>query len=408
MDSPAEINPLRIDSDRGLAGFLDRITGCSSIAVDMESNGFHRYRERVCLVQIAAGGIVALVDTIAIANISALGAIFADSRMEKIMHSTDYDLRSFDRDYGFRFHNIFDTSVAASFAGSRMLGLGTILSEYLGVEIAKSKRLQRHDWSARPISEEAVRYAALDVLHLHALREVLAGRLNELGRMSWVREECDRLEAIRYCPPEPPETAFLSVKGVRSLKPRERAVFRELYLLREREAAEADRPPFKVFSSNLMMQLSQHPEAEITEFDGIPPSRKQRLMAEIREAVRRGLEAPPVPYNGKPENFRGRMEPDASALLAGMKEWRTRTGNELGIDPALVWPAKSLEELACGCNGSGTAGSGTAGSGTDGELRKNGIPLVRNWQREQFGESLRELLINPVKPVTPVDEALVG
>ncbi|MBI5142541.1 MAG: HRDC domain-containing protein [Nitrospirae bacterium] len=387
IDNPSEISPLRINSGSGLAAFLDRISGCASIAVDMESNGFHRYRERVCLVQIAARGIVALVDTIAIADVSALGAIFADPKIEKIMHSTDYDLRSFDRDYGFRFRNIFDTSIAASFAGSRMLGLGTILLEYLGVEIAKSKRLQRHDWSARPISEEAVRYAALDVLHLHALRDVLAGRLNELGRMAWVREECDRLEAIRYCPPEPPETAFLSAKGVRALKPRERAVFRELYLLREREASDVDRPPFKVFSSGLMMQLAQNPEAEITEFDGIPSSRRQRLLAEIREAVRRGIEASPVLYNGKPENFRGRMEPSASALLAKMKDWRTNKGVELGIDPALVWPAKSLEELAGGCNG-----NGTPGTETHVELQKNGIPLVRNWQREQFGESLRELL----------------
>ena len=136
------------------------------VCLDIESNGLHRYPERVCLVQLASEGSVFLIDPIATPDMSSLGGLLSDPSVEKVLHSADYDLRSLDRDWGFRISNLFDTSVAAAFLGSTSLGLAAVLQEYLGVQIPKSRRLQRADWTVRPLSEEARLYAASDVLHL--------------------------------------------------------------------------------------------------------------------------------------------------------------------------------------------------------------------------------------------------
>ena len=120
-----------------------------------------------------------------------------------IFHSADYDIRSMDRDWGFRVRGLFDTSIAAAFAGSERLGLAAVLKEYLDVEVNKDKKLQRADWSLRPLPEEMLRYAAEDVLHLARLKATLDGKLARLGRTAWVREEVERLARVRIRPRTP-------------------------------------------------------------------------------------------------------------------------------------------------------------------------------------------------------------
>ncbi len=260
-----------------------------SIAVDMESNGFHRYKERVCLIQIAANGTVALVDPLAVHDLSALGEIFADTSIEKILHSADYDIRSFDREYGFRLKNIFDTSIAAGVIGSNKLGLGNVLMEYMGMSIPKSKKLQRRDWGIRPLVSEAINYAAQDVYHLHALRNLLVEKLDELGRRPYLDREHSKLETIRYVQPVPPEKAFLSVKGVKRMTPRQKAVFREIYLFRDSEAKRLDRPPFKVFPNTAIMELAKNPNKNLFSIKGLPARQANAFRHGISKAIQRGL-----------------------------------------------------------------------------------------------------------------------
>ncbi len=260
-----------------------------SIAVDMESNGFHRYRERICLIQVAANGTVALVDPLAVHDLSMLGEIFSNPSIEKILHSADYDLRSFDRQYGFRLKNIFDTSIAAGILGSRKLGLGNVLMEHLGMNIPKSKKLQRRNWGIRPLATDAINYAAQDVYHLHALRNLLAEKLEKLGRMSYLHRENAKLEKIRYVQPVPPEKAFLSVKGVKRLTPRQKAIFREIYLFRDSEAKKLDRPPFKVFPNTAILEIAKNPYKNLATIKGLPARHADSLRHGIDKAIKRGL-----------------------------------------------------------------------------------------------------------------------
>ena len=125
------------------------------VALDTEANGYHRHPERVCLIQLATRKRLYVIDPIEIDDMAPLGPLLASRRVEKVIHGADYDIRGLDRDWGFRIANIFDSSIAARFAGMEKIGLAAALEECLGIRVEKRKRLQRADWSRRPLSDEA-------------------------------------------------------------------------------------------------------------------------------------------------------------------------------------------------------------------------------------------------------------
>ena len=186
---------------------------------------------------------------------SPLGEVLANPGVETVLHSGDHDIRSLDRDWGFHVGNLFDTSIAAAFVGSERLGLASTLQDFLEVTIPKEKNIQRSDWSVRPLSDEALAYAAGDVRHLFGLRERLVARLRALDRIHWVREECDRLAEIRYNPPDP-ELAVFAVRGSRELDGSGLAILKALMEYRERHALRLGRPHFRVIPDGTLVSLA--------------------------------------------------------------------------------------------------------------------------------------------------------
>ena len=362
-----------------LAEVVRRASGSRVVGLDIESNGLHRYPERVCLVQLASEGSVFLIDPIAISDMSSLGGLLSDPSVEKVLHSADYDLRSLDRDWGFRIRSLFDTSVAAAFLGSTSLGLAAVLQEYLGVQVPKSRRLQRADWTVRPLSEEARIYAASDVLHLERTRDVLVARLDRLSRLAWVREECERLAKIRHRPVDT-EWAFLSTKGSHALDGRGLAVLRSLHRFREREAVRRDRPPFKVMSDALLVGLAASPESDLETVKGLGRYGRHPASKPLRAAIHGGVRDDVVRRPRRRSRSARRLGPydrsKTAERLRSAKGWRTRQGQRLGLDPALLWPTASLERLA------------DRRSNVDEEIEG---PDVRAWQRRELGDSLRAL-----------------
>jgi ribonuclease D len=347
------------------------------VAADLESNGFFRYPERICLVQLATGDAVHVIDPLSIDDPAPLGKLLADPSVAKIFHSADYDIRSLDRDWGFHIRGLFDTSIAAAFVGSEKLGLAAILKEYLDVDVNKDKKLQRADWSRRPLTDEMLRYAAQDVAHLARLKGVLDGKLARLGRTEWVREETDRLARVRHTPPDE-EWGFLSVKGSRDLDGRGLAVLKSLHSFRENEALMLDRPPFKVLSDAVLASLAADPHADISKVKGIGRYGRGPAVSKVRRAIKEGLGSPPVrrPRQRRAEGERLSPKERARARdrLRLLKGWRSDQAAKLGLDPPLIWPAASLGRLAA---------------------KPDSLPSelecedVRRWQRREFGDSLR-------------------
>lgn len=345
-----------------------------AIALDTESNSFHHYPEQLCLIQIATRHKVYIIDTIALKDIAPLKKVLIDDSIKKVIHGADYDIRSLDRHCGFHIRNLYDTNIAARFAGTTRVSLGALIEDLLGVTIQKSKRLQRANWGQRPLSAEALSYAAADVRYLLSLGEILDQRLQALGRSAWVAEECARLEEVRYTAPNL-EAAYLSVKGSKNLDERGLAILQSLFQFREEEARRQRRPPFFVMPDEALIFIAANPAVALTEVPGIGQTGLQRFGRGLLRALRDGLSAAPVrrvPFMNDERFSREQLE-----RLRSLKAWRASLGDALSIDPTLLWPMASLERLA------------RAPDTLTVELTSENI---RRWQRDNFASSLHTYL----------------
>ncbi len=340
------------------------------IALDTESNSFHRYPEQLCLIQIATLHKVYIIDTIILKEIGSLREALAHASIVKIIHAADYDIRSLDRHCGFRVRNLYDTDIAARFAGLTRVGLAAVIEDLLGVTIPKSKRLQRADWGRRPLSAEALDYAATDVRYLFAVKEALDQRLHDLGRTDWVAEECARLEEVRYTAPSL-ETAYLSVKGVKDLDGRGLAILRSLFLFREEEAQRQHRPPFFIMPDTALISLATSPTAALSDVPGLGQTGLQRFGRALQQALRVGLAAQPI--SRPPPITDERMSRKQVQRLDLLKAWRISLAATLSVNPSLLWPMVSLKRLA------------KAPDTLDSELASADI---RRWQHDRFTVAL--------------------
>jgi len=357
---------------------VDRLRRAPRLAVDVEADGFHRYPERVALVQIADdSGAVWLVDVLAVDDIGALGELLGDPTVTVVMHAAGYDVRSLHRDHAFGVRGLFDTAVAAQFCGARRTGLGHVVEDWLGVHLDKAKRLQRTDWSARPLPAAALTYAAADVRSLLDLADRLSQRLRELGREQWVAEECERVEAERFRPPEPAEEAMFAVTGARDLSDEERAVLRELVLFREAEARRTGRPPYRIMSGAALLALAVNPKQPLERLAGVDSRVAGAGRVRLQEALRRGRTGPPVPWPCSPRRFVWPRQGQERLRL--LKGWRAEQAAVLDLDPGVVWPADHLKQVALHPD--------LATAGLD---RGRALPCVRAWQWQVLGPSLEQ------------------
>ena len=353
-----------------LSHAVQGMSDSSAIAIDTESNSRHRYPEQLCLIQIATGHKIYIIDAISLKDLTPLKAILEHGSIMKILHGADYDIRSLDRHRGFHIRNLFDTEIAARFSGATQFGLAALLKDILGLNIEKSNRLQQSDWGLRPLSAEAIEYAASDVRHLFDLQEILDQRLRALGRTEWVAEEFARLEQVRYTEPNL-ETAYLSIKGAKNLDGPSLAILQSLFRFREMVARRLRRPPYFIIPDPALISLSVNPTLALAEVPGLGQMAIQRFGRGIQQAVTEGIAAPPIHV---PPCTIERLSIEQIQRLNGLKAWRISLGETLSIEPFFVWPTASLERLA------------KAPDTLDAEL---GSDSIRRWQRENFSQSLR-------------------
>ena len=350
------------------------------VAVDTEAASFHRYRDRIYLLQISTRDQTALIDPLAIADLDPVGALLADAKVEKVFHDADYDLRVLDRDYGFRPVRLFDTRIAAQLVGEPAIGLAALLEKYVGVKLAKEH--QKADWSQRPLPPAMLAYAAADTRHLLDLRDALERRLKESGRLAWAEEEFVRLEGLRWTGAAGSDAdGYLRVKGAKGLPPRALAAFRELHRWREGVAQRDDKAPFRVIGNDALLAASRAlplAPADLPRIKELPASLARRHGDALLAAVARALALPErdlprlerVARLPKDPNFDGRVE--------RLKGVRNRFATELGLDPGVLCGRTTLEAVAR------ARPNDRAGLTRVGELRR--------WQIQVLGDALLEVL----------------
>jgi len=369
-----------IDRPEQLRSAADRIRVATLLGIDTEAAGYHRYFDRLSLVQVSTREEHFLIDPLALEDLAPLGAALADPDVEVIFHDADYDLRILDRDLGFRIRGLFDTQIAAAFLGERSLGLGAIVERFLGISLPKA--FQRADWAERPLSQGMMEYAATDTAHLPDLRDRLREALEAAGRLTWAEEEFRRREeGTRWVESENGTEAFMRMKGARDLPPRGLAILRELHAWREETSRERDQATFRVLGNQAMLAMSAQPPRDtkaLGAVSGVGESLVRRHGRELIAAVERGLAVAESELPRFPPPRRWERDPELEAKIEELKAIRNRAAERLQLDPGFLMSRALLEEVARRAPGS--------------EEEILAVPDVRRWQVEAFGADLLQAL----------------
>jgi ribonuclease D len=284
--NPPVLSPSFVADSASLASLVRRLEGEPRVALDTESNSFHAYRERVCLLQISVPGEDFIVDPLAV-DVRPLGPVLGGER-ELVLHGADYDVRCLRREFGWDLGRIFDTMAAARRLGMKELGLAALVREQFGVRL--SKEHQRADWARRPLGRDQLRYAALDTHFLLPLHAILDASLGERGAAAEARREFDRIAAARAHERVFDPEGWRKLRGARELDPAGKRTLRALWIAREERAAAVDRPPFKVIPESSMVELARgrpRDAAGMRAVPGVTP----RVWEQAGEAIRAALEA---------------------------------------------------------------------------------------------------------------------
>jgi len=316
--------------------------GVPGIGVDTEADSFHSYREKTCLIQISTRGSDFIIDPLALKDLSPLAPVFSDAAVLKVFHAAENDVANLKRDFALHTRHLFDTRAAARILGIKQVGLADLLRAHFGVEA--NKRLQRYPWAKRPLDAAALDYAAADSHYLLPLRDILHRQLLDVGRTEEAEEEAERLEGstatARVFDPE----SFWRLKGAATLAPGQRAALRELYVWRDRQAAAADQPPFRIAPDAALFAVAEALPSDLDSLrrvSGLPSSLFERYAFGMLAAVRRSR-AKEVPLPPK------RARPDDAALkrYEALRSWRRGVAAARGVEHDVVISNAVLQALA--------------------------------------------------------------
>ena len=373
--------PTLVQTEAELSRLLEAVDGEDAIAVDTEADSFFSYRDKVCLLQVTAGGEDWLVDPFAELDLGRFASVFEDPGKVKIFHDAEYDVLILGREYGFRFKGLFDTRVAAAVLGSQTPGLASVLEKEFGVRLDKSQ--QRSNWAQRPLSPKQIAYARLDTRFLIPLMVSQRKALEQYGTMMIVDSECRRLEALEAPPAESNPDDFVKIKGARTLDPAGASALRELFIMRDKLAEKHDTPPFRILGNKSLLQLAERrprSEREFLRIEGITSRVLTRLGDRLRRALDRAARNGPLERLPATPRRGEHVELDELAveLHERLKRLRRDVSTERQIESSYLLHRSALQRLAA------------AAPADRGAVEALGV--LEPWQLEWFAADIVEVV----------------
>lgn len=361
-----------------LAEFCDSVANAAQISFDTEFVSERTYRPQLCLIQLAVGDRLAVVDPLSIDDLTPLWELLASADNETIVHAGREELCFLMRALKRQPRRFFDIQIAAGMTGLEYpAAYSTLVSKLLNRSLGKGET--RTDWSRRPLSERQIDYALQDVIYLVELRSRLGERLEALGRTEWLDDELaawqDRVEAAEF------KEGWRRISGLTKLSRKSLAVARELWRWRNQEAKRRNRPPRHILRDDLLVELARRGSddvARIKAVRGLDRSNKKSYLEAIAKCI---AEANVMPESQWPRqeaktsnhsqlNLLGQFLTAALSSICRTKE----------IAPSLVGTAQDVRDLiAFRLNLNDAA--------------DNGPPaLASGWREEVVGHTIEELL----------------
>ena len=276
--------------------------GC--LALDVEFIREHSYVPNLALIQLAVSDTCAIIDPLAVEDLSPLFELITSPQIPKILHAAGQDMEVLFWHSAQPPVRIFDTQVAAALVGlGEQLSYGSLVERLLGVPLTKGESYS--DWLQRPLSLEQLEYALNDVRYLLPLYGILGKRLAEMGRTTWAEEECRKFEDTeRY--QRDPHILFRRIRRGHSLPPQGQAILRELVAWRDQEARERDRPPGSVLHDEQLVDIARKAPrtlSDLQRFRGLSARLIERSGTTLLTMVQRGLA---VAEDDRPQSLRHR------------------------------------------------------------------------------------------------------
>lgn len=386
LETPPEIpdhplipqsDPICIETNEALDDLIGHVQETGFFAYDTEFIGELSYYPRLCLIQIATAERVCLVDPLADVDLTGIWQLIADPMIETIVHAGGIDLEPVHRHLKKPPANIFDTQIAAGFAGlSYPLGLARLIEEIFSLKVGKG--LTFTHWDHRPLSKVHTRYAADDVRYLPAMRSVLLKNLESSGHTACSDEECvgmardsDRDLNLDFL--------YRKIKGAMSLRPKRLAVLRALTKLRENAARDHDVPPRSLVKDSVLMDLSKSPIKSVEKLGKVPGLSRRMAQAYGEAIVSTTLEALDLPKDKLPSlpDF-VKETPQDQVRVDSLNGIASSLCHGQGISPALAVNRKDVSQLyQAFCRDRGV----------------DGCRLMQGWRRQYLGLPLHEFLL---------------
>ena len=291
------------------------------------------------LIQAGHDQQVMLIDPLAITEWSPFQAVLENTGIIKVMHAASEDLEVFQRLLNTLPDPIFDTQLAASFLGiDHCMGYQRLVERVLGIKLAKTET--RSNWLARPLSDNQIRYAALDVYYLNQLYPILASQLDDRQRLGWHREDCDSMIRNAHRESDPGE-AWRDAKLAWKLHPRELAVLRAICQFREKTARQLNVPRNRVIHAASLWPLAHYqPDSfdKLKRIERMTPAilrvHGQAILSHIREALN-------LPESDWPERLPAPLPQHAKPWVEAIRNHCHTTSESLRITRELI-PVKLL------------------------------------------------------------------
>jgi ribonuclease D len=368
-----------LDTIPAVEQFTAEIARVTELALDTEGASFHRFVDRIYLLQLSTRDRHAIIDPLAIGKPVGLGGLLESTDVEVVFHDADYDLRLLQQDYGWKIKHIFDTRIAAQLLGYTAFGLAALLDRFFDVKL--DKKHQRADWSMRPLTPDMLDYAAQDTRFLLALKDHMSSELKAMDRMDWAREEFSLLEGTRWADEEP-GMSFLKLKGARDLNRRELAVLRELVPWRDSVAKQLDRATFRVLGNEQLLDIARtQPTSReaLGRIKGMPRGVLEHRGGDVLEAVQRALAVVETDLPKFPRAARWDRDPEFDARVSALKSARDDAAKQLSLDPGVLCSRDRMEAVA------------RRNPSTVEELAE--VSELRNWQKAVLGRAFVAALV---------------
>lgn len=333
--------PIWIDQDDQLAELCTLWRQQAAIALDTEFMRSDTFYPIPGLLQIGDGKGCYLIDPLALKNLAPLRELMLDEAVTKVMHSCSEDLEVFQRWLGMVPSPIFDTQIAAAFAGLGFsLGYAGLVNTLLTIDIPKEET--RSDWLQRPLSVAQLKYAALDVAHMLIVYGKLLQLLKTTERLAWVKSDCADL-VINARKPDDYSEAYQKVGFAWKLRPQELAILQKLCEWRETEARTRDIPRNRLVKEPSLWEMARkRPEdlAQLQRIHDIPHRTLKHDAQTLLDIISAAAASDPTTW---PARLEAPLAQSEGPLIKALKQFVRTTAEQLNLPAEVLIRKKEYE-----------------------------------------------------------------